>query len=234
MRRYAPRGEETYAPTVLLVMHHVGAGSPRPVAPIDKPVRFAAKPSCAVTHRGGEETYAPTSVMRHVGAGLPRPVAPSTTPSGSRQNHRTPSRTAGARKPTPLQSHASRRGGVAPPGRPANTDRPVCGKTIVRRYAPSGRGNLRPYGYPCVSDARQQHCAGSSPVSCATNRPSNARLEHRLPQPAPRPVRRDRRLQRRDDRQPPLDLGDDAVLFARGEERYCKFLQSKRGGREMF
>ena len=100
VRGYAPRGRGDLRPYAGHMPRRGGVAPPG--HPVANTVRFAPEPSCAVTHRMGEETYAPTSVMRHVGAGLPRPVAALASPFGSRQTHRTSPRTAGARKPTPL------------------------------------------------------------------------------------------------------------------------------------
>ena len=115
--------------------------------------------------------------MRPVGAGLPRPVPPSITPSGSRQNHRSPSRTAGARRPTPL--HPAMRpvgAGLPRPVHPVDNTvqfaaKPSCAITHRR-----GEETYAPTDVLAVWMRANNTSADSSPASCATNRPSNARL----------------------------------------------------------
>ena len=75
----------------------------------------------------------------------------------------------------PYACHVSRRGGVAPPGRPCDITVRFAAKPIVRRHAPPGRGNLRPYNIRASCIRSNNASAASSRASCATNRPSNAR-----------------------------------------------------------
>ena len=116
-------------------------------------------------------------IVRHiqpVGAGSPRPVAPSIAPPGSRQNHRSPSRTAGRGNLRPYIRHVPRRGGVAPPGRPV-IHRPVRGRTIVHRHAPRGEETYAPTSVMC-------HVGAGSPRPVAPSiAPSGSRQNHRSP-----------------------------------------------------
>jgi hypothetical protein len=84
----------------------------------------------------------------------------------------------------------------------------------------------RPYGGSRGLDARQQRLGRFATGILAHRPPFKRTLKHRLPQPTcARQARRDRRLQLPNDRQPPLDLGDDAVLFGERWKGYCQLLQ---------